>query len=471
MADSSFRDLNSSDDKKTLPIQPWDFSAAIVGDLRIRRTRIAGACVLTFTKVSGEIDLQDSTIGGDLQVASTITHDSMDADEEVRKELKKQDPMEAQYRTSCHRFRMRTLRCENGVDLTGLDLRNDGDTPRQKREGCIDAQHIEVKGDLRIYHRDEAYETYVRFPGCLDLSYSSLKRLVMSAHSFPFPEGTNPDTPSHHKKGFVLDRARISHLEIPEIESKGFPNPITLADISVSVWDIQSANNQLSKRYIHFMKNDSFRRSTYRAVEQSLRNQGHDEEADAIYRAMEDRAWDSQSSRRMRLGSIWHWLYKKLMGYGTDLTWLMGSVFLLMVLAFPVYTNPVNFEASSSFLAEQPTAFNVPCQPKPGERCSPPTHGERPAASEWALSHAFAMLIRNHVPVAPLVMKEDWEARDEACLAYFGKSGCSVGDGSQPPLVEVPWLSPEDFANIMQLINWMCWPLLLAFIVRRLLRQ
>lgn len=474
----AFRDLDPREVE--VKIRSWDFSAAVFGDLRIRRCRIDGSCVLTFVKVSGEIDLQDSSVGGDLQVDSTLTYNSLDSDKDLRNELKQLNPLNFQYRTTCCRFTMRMLCCERDIDLTGLKIIASHEEVLEFKEdeiGCLDAKYIEVKGDLTAYKENKknvGMDPHIEIPGCLDLSYASIKHLVVSAHSFPAPGRPDGENAECDSEGLILKHAQIGTLEIP---SSPYPKPIGLADIKVDTWDIKYSDGRRVEGYKELLFNDSYSRSTYGAVERSLRDQGHVEDANAIYRVMRDREWREYSESvsdslrhkasenifkfvgnvtkllfKFILKAVPHYLYKASLQYGTATGGLFFAIIFIAAASFPVYKDPSNFEASSSFLAEQPTAFHYP-----HKLGGPPKHGQSPPASEWGTEEALAMLVHYHVPVAPILIRTDWEARSEGCLAYLGKSSCI--------------LAPEDFANIMQLLNLIFWPLLLTFWIRKLLRQ
>jgi hypothetical protein len=510
----AFRDAVRTDKAAMIEIKPWDFSAAIVGDLRIRRCQIKGDCVLTFAKVSGGIDLRDSVISGDLKAASTIsTHDATDQDPELVGELKKLSPMNPQlnlqYRATCREFQMRMLRCENDIDISGLTIVADPEDPNTN-PGGLDARYIEVKGDLLAYLPQEETrsisdkdEAFAEIPGCLNLSYAKIARLVVSAHSFPVPEREDRDPREADPlfEGIVFVRAQIGKLEIPKIrrDSWTYPVPINLEDISVEVWEI---GEKSPEQYIALLKNDrQIRRSTYRAIEENLRNSGQDDQADKVYCAMQDRDWQEkwpQLKRSMReLKSWWnrpqrlrqflreglrylfapffylfalpfHYLFKGVLQYGTNPGRLGFAILLLALLSLPVYRNPANFEASLSLLASDPSRFSSNNSNAPDFQ---PSYGASPSSADWGWDDALAMMLRYHVPVAPLAIRSDWDARDDPCLSYGGTSGCESLDQEDGPLFKIHFLAPEDFTNLMQLLNWIFWPLLLTFWIRRLLRQ
>lgn len=466
--------------KLRLPIKPWFFSSAIIGNFRLRRCKLEGDCVLTFVKVSGVIDLGDTEIKGDLTVSSTITADVRDQDEggDLIEEFRRIPPLDLQVRASCREFRMRMVRCESDVDLTGLTIIAD---PKdlELRGGGVDARYIQVKGDVLTYavsgDSDQKLESYTEIPGCLDLSHANLARLVVSAHSFPAPQCDDPENAKAADEGIVFARAKIGKLEIPETHRAKwkYPVPVNLEDIAVEAWEIgdsEAGKDEVARQFVELLENDrQFRRSTYKAIEQNLRNSGQDDQANAIYTSMKNREWREYRNSRRRPLRPWgtilhyglfapgHYFFKYLLQYGTNPEPLLLVILLLAIFSLPIYRNPGNFEASLELLAPHADRFTPP------ER--QPYYGASPPESTWGWDDALAMMFRYHVPVASLVVRGDWQPRGEPGILYGGDLE------SRGPLFRVPLIAPEDFTNLMQLLNLICWSLLLTFWIRKLLRQ
>ena len=500
----AFRDLEARREL-SLPIKPWLFSSAIIGNFRIRRCKIEADCDLTFVKVSGVIDLSDTEIKGDLTLASTITCDVQEQDEsgDLVAELRQIPPLDLQVRATCKEFRMRMVRCESDVDLTGLTIlaeRKD----LEKGQGGLDARYLQVKGDVQTYflsgNSAQKFETYAEIPGCLDLSHANLARLVVSAHSFPAPQCQDPENANPADEGIVFTRAKIEKLEIPETRRQKwkYPIPINLEDITVDAWEMgdnEVGKHQGGQQFIALLENDrQFRRSTYRAIEHNLRNGGQDDQANAVYRSMKDRDWrEYRKSRQWQpvqtatkdalpekqkplkglrhfAGTILHYvlvapihyLFKYLLQYGTNPERLLLVILLLALSSLPIYRNPANFEASLELLAPNAERFT-----SAGNSSFQPSYGASPPESVWGWDDAIAMMIRYHVPVASLVVRSDWQPHGDPGLFYGG----STTPNSGAPSFKVPLLTPEDFTNLMQLLNLICWPLLITFWIRKALRQ
>jgi len=478
-------------------IKPWNFSAAIVGDLRINRCKIEGDCVLTFAKVSGTIDLSDSVIDGDLNASSTITYEAPGDNQNILNEIKLLDPCKSAYRLTCRQLEMRMLCCNNDIDLTGLTIvANPAEVKAKTGLGSLLAPYLQVKGYLKAYHKEEKplqgkepREAYAEIPGCMNLSDSKATRIIVSAHGFSRPDCSEPEETNCDVDGILFVRAKLGMLEIPDISKYQFPKPIDLEDIEVGVWQIGKSSKGMSDReysrnYKEFLVNADFRRSTYKSVEANLRNSGNEVPADMIYRTMMNREWKEYTPSFFR--SFWEWVlgyrffrffWKWMLGYGTNATPLWVLISALALVSFPVYLNPKNFESSLALLAAQPDSFI-------GDA---PIHNGSPPLKEWGWGDAIVIAAHYHIPVVPLVVRSEWDAKDGKGVVYGGNTKCSNPnndpvvlcaqheDAKQPnlkqPYFKVNLFAAEDYVTFIQLINWMFWPLLLTYIIRKLLRQ
>jgi hypothetical protein len=244
------------------------------------------------------------------------------------------------------------------------------------------------------------------------------------------------------------------------------PAGFDIADVQVGHWQIGEPledNEASAADYRTLLSCAPHQRSTYRLFEQYLHDRGHEDKGDEIHRAM----WERESYRAPRIGkalSILLWPFSKavevlsplwkhvvwphLLRYGTDPLRLLGVIFFLMLISLPVYLHSGNIEASSSYLAMDASRDGGTVR-----------LGGSPA--KWDIRDAVAILFRYHVPLVPVEFREEWEPRDEPGVVY------SLG----PLHTCSHWLSPEDFALIMTVLNVPMWPLVLAFALRRALRQ
>ncbi len=489
---------------------PWHFAATVAGDVHVHHCVIGGDCVLTFAKVSGVIDLSDSEVIGDLKIASTLSQPSSDLGVHVRDALRTLPPLEPAYRTTCSRLVLRMLRCSNDADLTGLTIV----APRSDDEirqgiGCLSAPYLEVKGDLHLYETfpQDAPSSFAPalIPGCLDLSDARIRRVVLSAYGFPMARVGGHSRLRCETEGVLLTRAELDVLEIPDLlgDPGRYPKPIDLEDIKVRVWRIgqrveDASHTEVARRYCELLRNaPAFRRSTYKAVEATLRNGGDDGAADLVYRAMMDRAHDVRQREPSVVLAMWRrtklwqktarlvtrppqWLrmtvWRSLLAYGTNASPLIVCILTLIACSIPVYRNPANFETSLAYLAAHPGWF-----PATVDR---PTRDAPPALESWGGSTVLMLTLHYHVPVVPLVVRNDWEAKDAKPVFYGGTVKCepisSAGlfarcqpghEDVDEPLFVVNAFAPEDYVTLIELLNWILWPLLLAYTIRRVLRQ
>ena len=465
------------------------------------------------------------------------------------------------------------LSCNSDLDLTGLtlsDIRPDPRHPAEQGEpdiGSINARHLSVKGsiDLHALHRcgtklfsDQLPSTlnccfsalaeseqqdgrgkmrhvsYCCVPGFADLSNLQAGRLRVSAHSFDKPEAQEDQL---KKIGLRLAGARLGELEVFDVlpgehtvsgrrvsvgagDEDFFPVPIDLGEIEVGVWSIGNPSRPRAERYRKLLKNDRrLRRSTYRTVELYLRNGGHEEDADAVYRAMKQRAeHERRTDARKRslprryavtaaslliLGALlslflrpsilavlpsgladWvtsyfttlgvasalplmligllnplirYVIYKNLLRFGTSPMRVLGIILILWLAMHPAYVQPQNFEPSLASLAR---SQNPPAESAmPGEPGNPP----------WSIATAMFASLNTHVPMLNLMVRADWELKDSGTLLWRVRNDALGIEWTMPRWV-FGTIAPEDWGVLMIIINWILWPLVLTFLIRKAVR-
>jgi hypothetical protein len=395
-------------------------------------------------------------------------------------------------RASASELVLRMLNVDNDIDLTGLSVFHDPRSPwRTSRSGTIDATQLNVKGRIKAYDGpDRAVETYIEVPGKFDLSDVVATELKISGHSFPLvpmPQSPTDDYPN----GLILSGGNIATITIPEIEAgmpgqPGRPYPVALDDLTVKSWDIGEPEHV--RHYLNLLKKDrKFRRSNYTSIETYLRNRGEDHYATKIYRNM----WKRERAERAGLlTKMMLWIYGPLLFFGTNLLPLFGVILLFAVAGYPLYRHPANIEPSLARLAAH-IQRDTRVFPK---------HLISPEPAKWTTADAIWMEFRYQVPIVAMALRAEWTMRDESGAIYDlsalwtneGFPSCMPAEpdheegeptlrerlpaGAQSyPVCEtgsvfvIP-ISAEDVAGIFTILNYIMWPLLIAFLLRRLLR-
>jgi hypothetical protein len=464
---SSFHEANVGfEADRTL--RPWDHGAGIIGPVRIRQCKIAGDCELTFMKALGPIGIDDCDIGGDLLMRSLVTLRRVSrqfADAPIQ--MTQNEPA---FRTVAPSLTLRMTSVARDVDLTGLTLSAKGPCfwCEEEQVGRLDARYLTVKGDLSAYdclrepQQTARHEAHFEIPGAFDLSSGEANHLLVSGHSFPGDGDSSDGADPVRNDGVILAGGHFRQVTFPYINRSkdGCPIPTDLTDVDVEVWRIGNTvegEEPSAEVYKHLLESDPhFRRSTYRSIESNLRNHGHEDAANEIYRAMHVREHDESSRRKQPRGISWlfhmatwpvrmigwHLIWRRLLRFGTDPTALAAVIFLLALLSFPVYLQSTNIEPTSAVLA---------------------MHADRAATettpARWGTSDAIALLVRHHVPFLGVALRDEWQLRDSPGFRYG------------PFTIDLGSMSAEDWAGLMSILNMTMWPLLLAFLLRKLLRE
>lgn len=453
------------------------YGSIIVGDVDFSGARIGGELDLTAINVDGAVLLDDARIQGDVTFKSAVSLLNQPRLSESYREMQARLVAAAsagqlvEPKATLRRLSMVMLHCDNDVDLSGLELiaRQD-EIKAHTNYGSIDARDIEVAGHLWQFHRlDEARWRAMTsgedagppptadaiIPGSADYSGAKVWHVSLSGRSFQTPLGKG-EAPQEVEKqrGIILAGAQINELQIQPLADLPciFPIPINLAETKVSVWSIDEDDSNRFQRYQTLLASDqTFRRSTYLAVEASLRNRGHEADADRIYRSMVRRAaqesWRRPSNPLVRLFAwalrpftyifrllFWDWM----LGFGTA-PWRVG---LLILAAF-------SFSTFAVYLDDRNIGQTLTSKIAQGSTGSP---------QQWELTDAIAVGVRVHIPLVTWDLRDEWQLVDEPDAPLY-LAGASV-----------PWIRPEDWGMAMMIFNLLAWPPFLAFALRRAFR-
>jgi hypothetical protein len=456
-------------------IRREDNGAAIVGDIRIRSSIVNGDLDLTNAWVSGTIRLDESKVTRDTLCLSAAT-----LLQEVELSPAFGERLKAGQASVCARasgIDMTKFRCEGDVDLSGLQVGMMAaaragagtDAVAVGESGWIKARGLTVGGTVRLQASYLGVESNAAVASFADFSDLRASTFVVSARTFP--NATVEETAS---RGLMLAAAKISTLDIipivvPADSGHGgkrkalierFPVPVDLRDIEVSVWSFGESRLARAERFKRLLAGDSrFRRSTFIAVEQSLRNQGHEADAVTIYRAMMVRARQEQwrdaarsewpIARRIGLaitGLLFHRPYRHLMGFGSAPLRLLIIIGALWGAMLPAYRHADNFESSQ--------------QREGSARQSPP---------RWTASTAFFSSLQYHVPIIGARAQSNWQLKESGRMRWSSKR-----DGGPTPAGHearfLPFFTPAEWGVFVTFLNWALWPLVLTFTARKLLR-
>ncbi len=419
--------------------------SAIAGPVTITRCTVGAQLDLTGVQVDQYITLEDSRLNGDL----------------ILKAASGVPPARAAS------LDLRKLHCANDVDLTGLVL---GDARTVASAPLLTASHAEVMADLYLCRHQEDSWTHAQIHGGIDFGFARLTHLVVH-HAIIAQAGASLN----------LRHAQIARMEIPRSipDQVGLPQT-RLRGATIDLWDPDSNGDDLHKLYRQLLGSDvDSSPEVAAALERRLRLDGMTAVADSVYRYGYNRQFAAEVKQRYAVGAVLpgvkrlvrragHVMFKMSLGFGTQIYRLMAALFLVGVLALPITRSPGNFEASLSALAVPQDRWDAP----PAATDLAVIKGTAPRSDDWSYAEASQLLLKNWLPMLPLHARDDWQPRGEGRTAWswHGTANCPIGgaatvvDGCLP-------LAPEDWLNILQLLCWMGWPLLLTMVVRRVLRQ
>ncbi len=480
--------------------------AYVGGHLEICQSNIRGECDFVNVTVAGAIRLNDSRIAGDIAFRSRTTLlAAYKTPKLVRDRLPDSDTKLR--RATAANLDLTMVRCDNDIDLTGLDIISERPDAEYANElldgvkvGCVVARGLQAQGEVELFAINDEFNITdsVNIPGAADFRYLKAFRFVISHNSFDAETFKECDI---DRIGLRLTSAVLGELRIEARmkerkwwqcligrRTERFPRPLHLQDLSVRAWDIR--NYEQTDKFQTLLSCDPmFRRDTYVRSEQSVRNAGHENEANAIYRAAQWRArgqvWgDARRSKwwffRLPLECLreffLHLPFAFLLGYGTTPLRLLLIIGVVWGMMMPFYGTRENFEPSLAYR-----------EVRAAEKLAPL---KIPPAVIWQDTTPFFISLRYHIPIIGLVARDEWELAEETGLHLFCKTpphlrgSSNLQDVDEKPKRDAPleseaskpdcWfsssLTPKDVGIIISLLNWALWPLVLTFSIRKMLR-
>jgi hypothetical protein len=546
-----FRDLRNGDreqglaDPDKLP-SPWEFSAAVVGGVRLIKSKIVGDAILSFAKISQDVDLGDTTVEGDIVFGSRLSHkESVDRDAELQHEMlesRKKHQSDAadalRYRACARRLDARTLKALNDVVLDGLIVHQ-----------AIDMQHAVIEhGEVTAYSDGSYLATGEREARrlssslafeALDVSYSRLRHLKLPVT----PQASN--APLGATATVNLERSAIATLSVLGADGS---TPIQLrlnpSGSEITVWNVCDAEKKPNLDLFAELLEQA-NASDWLGVETYLRREDLNHKADVVYRRMKriedgrkyllqrpsldtpgrallqlvvfaafwvaalwfalllpdspvvsalsilalllftailvsrsparaggtagsliDRVQTQLNQLGMRglsLEKLTKRAYGFFLGYGTQVLSVMMMWLTLLVVVMPFYVSADNFKFSNAALAGEHAQLNE-------EKRKDKLTEER---DKWRVGNLLGFVAKNHVPIVTVEINQDWDAKAEkplmGCLPVLTKLPSLVCEPSHT--VEISWLSAESLFTVVQMINWLLWPVFLTFLALRIWRR
>lgn len=506
----------------------WQYSAAVIGDLTLRRCELRADCSLSLTKVSGRIDLRDSHVFGDVMLASLRTHtEASEGNLGILQQLRaSHDPSDWVQRTSCAGLTLGALVCDSDVFLDGarIDVLSMVDAP------AVDAHHLRVQGDFVCADHDGgdgSGSSLLVENGDLNLGDADLNRCVLADTCLPRCSGK-----------VQLARAKIRTFVFTWRGGVAAPYPqegseviFDLDGTEIGEWKLCDGRRADGVERIETDNSAAlFERlidrtgktpvSVWTSMERYLRNRGSDGDANILYRQMKR----GQARRREAVSTddIWHpiltgvllaalmlsglaaavyasssgpivwtllvllaallwwlpWTRDRLarhaIGYGTTVAPVICAWFVLLLVSLPVYLAPANFELSNAARASRKIdpAIRESLSSKDARALFEP----RAAAETWSVGHAIGVAVRYHVPIIGVAPLDDWEPADTRQGRDFQLSYCPLPELASLPTIRcssawtIPGLSAQAYTAFMQTLSWIAWPVFLTFMALNLWR-
>jgi hypothetical protein len=348
------------------------FRGSLCGNAKLLGNTIGGFLNFSNVAVFGHIEVSDCSIHGDLIIKAA----QQDAERPSAGLL-----------TECTGLDLDKLQCNGDLWLTGLHVKGD-----------MKAGDATVKGIIELAPRRGKEHPYVddracsRIDGRLDLSAVNAGHLVITGETFPAAK--RMEAPDHFGANtcISLERGNLSRLEI-----EAPTPPIDLSRLKVDRWIFGMDRRSSAASYIRILERMSpFERDSWIDVEQGLRNQVLDREADKVYRRMRAMARSEMRGARW----FWDWLKDLSVAHGTQAWRPLVLWALLLVLAVFVFTQPQNIVSSLPVFAPNGTLVASPA--------ASPEH--------WTLGDGVVMAMRHTIPLVDLGSNDEWVASDNDLL-------------------------------------------------------
>lgn len=455
-----FLDAEQAKNEQIFPIdENGIYRCELKGGINLENAAIEGDVVLTAVDCgNATINLDDASIQCDLHIAY-IGDDSAS-------------------KGKAGKLTMNGLECHGSADVVGLEL-----------GGNIDARFSNFVKQLRVAGRSENnIERSATIRGHLDLTGSAIGELAISVKSFQLDQNEKVTEKLVKERGVILKQALIGKFTAYH-NSQQYPSPLDLSYAEIKWWEFcdvcDGGNKQKDidsvEDYKQLLKGDlSKQLHTYRSIEQHLVNRGQEEGADEIHWEMQKMLYGVERGILNMLGFDFCDTPTSDEKSGWKHKWLRCACYVqrrvLKTLKFAFWAWPISYKAGPyhllgiifGWLLVSSWLFSIPSNIAPSEEglmANWELTAERTPDRQWGLLDGIWMAVRFHVPVALFTARDEWEPRNDGELTVLSSPAVDA------PPVQIRHINAEDYGNLVLLVHWMLWPIILITASRKYFRR
>lgn len=389
---------------------------------------------------------------------------------------------------------LRLRNAKIGTLIITADSFDDGDSHTADKDGIV-LRNATI-GCLEIPCReDKKGEKCNGFPASMDFTDAKISR-------WNFDNSPNSDKSPDHADGYEKAKPYLDVLDNDVNISRDLYRAVAR--------ELRNEGRRDAATYVHFAEH-------YRAfwAQRQVWRKG---------RGRLRRRWPWNTILEMLTCYVFEPINRKLLRYGADPLPLFGVIIFLAAVSFTlVALDPRNFEIAAGnrqLVASQGIRDKLPdfrnhsvARPTAAPDAPYVTHGERPCddgrvlspmPDRWGLADAAWITARYHIPIINIAATDDVVPTDDRGVIYavrfvddligrrdekprpapkelWTQDADDYRSCAKPPQSgEAPteWVSrrsdpitPEDWFQIMSILNWVMWPLLLTALVGRLLMK
>lgn len=430
-------------------------------------SRTWGKLVLRANKIGGHLDLRNMDINDELDMSDTVVGLDVNVDAG--------NPIFERFKTTCLKVNAEKLECNGDLKLSGLRVEGDfvawgmkvrGEIlflpiDKKERKECV-VMHDDTDREKADASPAENPPKYALIKGTLDLTSVKATHLMLSGENLGRRARDGERSPT-----VILERGNIERLEVvkPHLVC-----PINLTGITVNHWvfsdpleDGEADQEATAEHFNAVLKRmRPFDRSIWIEVENKLRNQAQDSEANKIYIGM--RCQVRQKAReeyrkatkgrsytaRKLLWLCWDRAQFSATRYGTQV-WrpMIPALLLFLPSLLLIFWGPHYVRASPELLQvlgdkESREAVKKPLSYQPDESAIEISPSD--LNIPWTWGDTLALTLRYQVPIIPNMTHQWWEAS--------GRPLYIKGIGNIP-------LTAEQYAFGVEIYHWVAWSLFL----------